>query len=48
MDVQYTPKAPQGKTCAECKFYEKVDDKSGKCFGHDVIPQGGCNKFMTK
>ncbi len=48
MDVQYTPQAPEGKKCVQCKFYQKVNEQSGKCFGHDVIPQGGCNKFTAK
>ena len=47
-DVQYTPDAKDGKRCMDCQFYELVNDDVGKCFGHDVIAKGGCNKFQTK
>ncbi|MFC1721574.1 hypothetical protein ACFL0Z_01525 [Patescibacteria group bacterium] len=48
-DVQYTPSAAPGKQCKECKFFAAgTDGIAGKCFGHDVVAQGGCNKFTGK
>lgn len=49
-DVQYTPQAEMGKQCKDCQFFEVGGDnpETGKCFGHDVVATGGCNKFVPK
>ena len=50
MDIKYVPKGEEGKTCADCKHFESEADKQdiGKCFGHEVSAEGGCNFFEPK
>jgi len=48
MDVKYTEKGKQGKTCADCKHFQSEDDGLGKCFGHEVSAKGSCNFFEAK
>lgn len=47
-DVQYTPQAEEGKQCKDCQFFQDEGEGKGKCFGHEVVAQGGCNKFLAK
>ncbi|MGD1119498.1 MAG: hypothetical protein ABR886_08425 [Dehalococcoidales bacterium] len=48
MDVKYTEKGKQGKTCADCKHFQSEGDGLGKCFGHEVSAKGSCNFFEAK
>jgi len=48
MDVKYMEKGKKGETCADCKFFEKGDGGTGKCFGHEVLAKGSCNMFAAK
>jgi hypothetical protein len=48
MDVKYIEKAPKGKTCKDCQFFEATEGGMGKCFGHEVLAEGGCNMFNPK
>jgi hypothetical protein len=48
MDVKYTTKGPKGKTCADCKFFEKGDAGLGKCYGIEVLAGGSCVMFNAK
>ncbi len=46
-DVNYMPAGPAGKQCKDCKFFNAGEGDAGKCFGHDVMAQGHCDKFDT-
>ncbi len=50
MEIKYVPKGEKGKTCADCKHFERDTDMQGmgKCFGQEVIEEGSCNFFESK
>jgi len=50
MEVKYVPKGEEGKTCADCKHFERDIDMQGmgKCFGHEVMAEGSCNFFEPR
>jgi hypothetical protein len=48
VDVKYVEKALKGKACKDCKFFENTGGGMGKCFGHEVLAQGGGNIFEAK
>jgi len=47
-DVGYVKRGPEGKTCSECANFVPGKPGKGKCFGHDVVATGSCNRFTRK
>ncbi len=50
MEIKYVTNGEEGKRCGDCKhFKEDVNMEGvGKCFGHEVVPEGSCNFFEAK
>ena len=50
MDIKYIPKGEEGKSCADCKHFERDSNMQGmgKCFGKEVLAGGSCNFFEPK
>jgi hypothetical protein len=47
MEIIYQQKAEKGKQCQDCQSFtpESGSPSAGKCFGKDVVAEGGCMFF---
>lgn len=50
MEIKYISNGEEGKTCLDCKHFERDVNMEGvgKCFGNEVKAEGSCNYFETK
>lgn len=50
MDIKYIPKGEEGKSCKDCKHFDRDNNMQGmgKCFGKEVLAEGSCNFFEPK
>jgi hypothetical protein len=50
VEINYVQKGEKGRTCADCKNFQKETEGQGigKCFGKEVQAAGSCNFFEAK
>ncbi|HOO28557.1 MAG TPA: hypothetical protein PLU43_08835 [Lachnospiraceae bacterium] len=50
MEIKYVQNGEKGRTCADCKHFERDVNMqgAGKCFGNEVSAEGGCNFFEAR